>query len=424
MYDRRLAMERLRPISLLLSGILYGLLVQACSTETTPTDPFDSAPLTGEILGVVTADGAPASGVTVMLSSSGSEDATVMTDANGDFGFTDLDAGYYVVAISDPAGMNCISQQAAVVVPGEGTVVNFVCVTPASPAPVGTVEGRVTVNGVAARGVLVSISDASRRIAWRTSANDGTYRFNNVPIGAKSVWISTEEPCAGTQQEDDRREVEVTVSEEHVAVADFACTGQMITGMVSLDGIPQSGAKVLVCYGPSVWDDGCVGPFQTTDSEGRYAYTSLTGNVPPGNYLAFVEIGPSGATCPELLQVPVASSAVVTVDFDCEVDPPAVGSGAIMSVTIIPQSLRVGVHESQQLTAIVRDATGAVIDNPQVTFYSIGLPAGTVDSTGLVTGRPDGCGMGWVMAWSGGVKSNTVDVAIGPETGEGCSNYW
>ena len=422
-----IAVRRLLPISLLL-----GLLVPACSTETVPTGPLELPSPPSRILGLVTADGAPVSGVTVTLSRGGSEIATVRTTGNGEFGFSGIDAGTYTVAISEIAGMRCSRIRVATVVAGEAAVVSFPCVTSAPPAALGAVEGRVTVNGVAARGVLVSISDASRRIAWGNTAADGTYRFPRVPTGARSVWISTEEPCPGTQQEGDRRQLEVTVSEEEVAVADFACTGQAITGRVAVNGISESGWTVYVCQGPSLWDDGCL-QGQATDSDGRYAYTSLRHhNFLPGVYFVFVQ-SPLGGTCPALLRVPVPSGVAVTVDvsvtgnFDCEIDlsggEEGPGSEGVGSVTIIPESLAVGVYESQQLTAIVRDTTGAVIDDPQVTFYSIGLPRGTVDSSGLVTGLPGGCGIGYVVAWSGGVKSNTAVVTIGTGAGAGCWDY-
>jgi hypothetical protein len=291
------------------SLLLGSFFAQACSTGT--TDPVEPAPVTGEIRGLVTADGAPRSTVTVTLSRSGSEVATVVTTGNGEFGFTDLDAGTYTVAISGISGMNCSRQRGATVVAGEETQVSFACVT------VGTVEGRVTVNGFGAAGVLVALRNGTRHLGTTGTANDGTYRFTNVPTGARTVWISTEEPCPGTQQENARRQVEVTVSAGGVAVADFACTGQVVTGRVTVNGIGEPGLRVLVCYG-SPWDVGCVAPWQSTDSEGRYAYTSLRAGsyIPPGDYLVFVE-SRLGTSCPERPGVPVPSGVAVTVDFPC-----------------------------------------------------------------------------------------------------------
>lgn len=222
---RRLATERSLPISLL----LFGLLVQACSTDMGPTDPLEPASSTGEILGLVTADGTPVSGVNVTLSRSGSEVATLVTTESGEFGFRNLGAGTYMVAISEIAGTNCSRQQAALVVAGEETEVAFACVTP-------------------------------------------------PPVG----------------------------------------TGQVVTGRVTVNGIGEPGLRVLVCYGLPVWEFGCVMPLDETDSEGRYAYTSITGShLPPGDYVVFVE-SPLGMSCPEVRTgVHVSSGETVTVDFAC-----------------------------------------------------------------------------------------------------------
>jgi hypothetical protein len=316
--------------SILLALLLSGLLVPACSTETLPTDPLDSASQPGRILGLVTGDDEPVSGVIVTLSRGGAEVATVTTTGNGEFGFTELDAGTYTVAIPEIDGMDCSRVRAATVAPGEAAVVSFACVSTPPPASLGRLEGRVTVNGVGVRGLVVSVSDASGRIAWRTTTNDGTYRFPPLPTGAKSVWIISQDPCPGTQQVDNRRQLEVSVSEGEVAVADFACTGQSITGRVTLDGIAVSGWSVLVCYGLPVWDYGCVGPFQPTDSEGRYAHVSLRqgplGDFPPGDYVVLVE-SPFGTACPEPSTVRVPSGVMVTVNFACNTVPSS-GGGA------------------------------------------------------------------------------------------------
>jgi hypothetical protein len=174
---------------------------------------------------------------------------------------------------------------------------------------------------VGAARISVAIRDATRLIGMKVTANDGTYRFTNVSTGAKTVWISTEEPCPGTQQDNARRRKDVTVSAGGVTVADFACTGQVVTGRVTVGGISEPGLTVLVCYGSPVWEYGCVTPYQATDSEGRFAYTSLyarygSSQLPPGDYFVFVE-SPLSMFCPERPGVPVPSGVVVTVDFAC-----------------------------------------------------------------------------------------------------------
>ena len=126
MYLRRLAMARSLPVSVL----VFWILVLACSTQTVPTDPLEPASPPGRILGQVTEDGEPVSGIAVTLSRIGSQVATVITTGNGEFGFTGLDAGTYTVAIPQIASLHCSRLLAAKVVPGETAAVNFHCVTP------------------------------------------------------------------------------------------------------------------------------------------------------------------------------------------------------------------------------------------------------------------------------------------------------
>ncbi len=118
----------------------------------------------------------------------------------------------------------------------------------------------------------------------------------------------------------------MTVSHDGVAIADFACSGQVLTGHVTLNGISVSGWRVAVCYGPLVWEDGCV-PRQATNSEGLYVYTSLRWDgLGAGEYFMFVE-PPSGVVCPEQVGVPVPSGVTVTMDFACRAVPSGDGAG-------------------------------------------------------------------------------------------------
>lgn len=102
---------------------------------------------------------------------------------------------------------------------------------------------------------------------------------------------------------------------------------------------------------------------------------------------------------------------------------PGSPSPGVGSVLLSPESLTVAVYNTARLTVVVRDTTGAVIANPHVVFLVQGLMEGTVDSTGLVTGLPGGCGDGTVIARSQGVSSNTVAIAIGSPSGAGCWDY-
>lgn len=102
-----------------------------------------------------------------------------------------------------------------------------------------------------------------------------------------------------------------------------------------------------------------------------------------------------------------AETEGLSASVNVEVKPSDVGS-----VTLSPDSLTVLVYDTAQLTVIVRDTIGAVIPNPRVVFIVKGLWSGTVDSNGVVTGLPGGCGSGTVIARSGGVNSNAVHIDV------------
>ena len=103
-----------------------------------------------------------------------------------------------------------------------------------------------------------------------------------------------------------------------------------------------------------------------------------------------------------------SNAAVITVVSEVE------------SVTLSPDSLTIRqIGGTAQLSVIVRDTTGAVIANPQVSFFGALQEVGSVDSTGLVTGLR--CGVGSIVAQSRGVNSNVVRVTVLPSSGD-CSS--
>lgn len=121
----------------------------------------------------------------------------------------------------------------------------------------------------------------------------------------------------------------------------------------------------------------------------------------------------------------IALGAIIAASCEDDVTAPSqpVGPSEVGSVLLLPDSLTVAVYDTAQLTVIVRDTTGAVIANPHVVFSVNGLMVGTVDSTGLVTGLPGGCGVGTIIARSRGVNSNTVHIKVGSPSGAGCWDY-
>lgn len=219
-----------------------------------------------------------------------------------------------------------------------------------------------------------------------------------------------------------------------VAAVAFRCTSDSITGGDTSD--PEGPSEVRVTLIPRSLTLAVYDIAQLTvivrDANGAviasphvsYSISGLPAGTVDGAGLVAAVPGACGIGTIIAHAGGVASNpSIVTVGSPsapgCE---ESTGPDEVGSVSL-PQSLTVEVYGSEQLTAIVRDTTGAVIDGPQVVFSSIGLPDGTVDSSGLVTGLPGGCGVGSIVAWSGRVKSNTAVVTVGWPSSAGCWDY-
>jgi len=113
-----------------------------------------------------------------------------------------------------------------------------------------------------------------------------------------------------------------------------------------------------------------------------------------------------------------AETEGLTFTVNITVDPSEVGS-----VLLSPDTLKVSIGETARLTVIVRDTTGAVIEDPHVViFCGFGgegacltgndFLIATYDATGLFTGGPAE-GTVEIIARSRGVNSNTVHITVG-----------
>lgn len=83
----------------------------------------------------------------------------------------------------------------------------------------------------------------------------------------------------------------------------------------------------------------------------------------------------------------------------------------VVTVTVTDANNVMGIGFTAQLTATLRDAAGAILTGPAVTWTSSNPAVATVSATGLVTGRA--AGSVTITASSGG-RSGTAAVAVQP----------
>ncbi len=177
-------------------------------------------PGTGDIVGTVTVDGSPRSGVTVTLrNQAGQVVATDVTGVNGSYGFLNADPGTYTVSISPPSGATCSpSEKSATVNVEDTTVVDFSCSTPQPTT--GTLTVHVTTSGSPQSGATVMISHTGGSRTGTTGAN-GVATFENLDPGMYTVTTTlTGHSCGGGSG---------TVTAGQTTNVDVTCTAQQST---------------------------------------------------------------------------------------------------------------------------------------------------------------------------------------------------
>ena len=139
---------------------------------------------TSSITGVITAEGAGLSGVTVTLS--GTESRTTTTDRAGAYAFTELRAGSYTVTISgypESVSFPATSENVTLAV-GETAVVNF----EGSVIRNSSISGTVSIYGDPLPGVTVTLTGPEE--GQMTTGDDGYYSFTGLPAGTYTVSAS------------------------------------------------------------------------------------------------------------------------------------------------------------------------------------------------------------------------------------------
>ncbi|HEY7471930.1 MAG TPA: carboxypeptidase regulatory-like domain-containing protein [Gemmatimonadota bacterium] len=170
----------------------------------------------------------------------------------------------------------------------------------------GDIFGRVTVDGTPRAGVTVTVSAGGTVIDTAVTDQNGEYEFLelNPATYTVSVGTITGADCPGDQS--------AVVVEDDETEVNFACTTPqpqtgVVTGMVTVNGSPESGVAVTLREGTTV-----IGT-TTTGTGGTYSFT----NVATGTKNVSIA-PPSGATCPTTQQdVTVPAGGTATANFAC-----------------------------------------------------------------------------------------------------------
>ena len=276
--------------------------------------------ITGTISGVVTIEGAAATGVTVTLSSG----ATATTDASGAYTFSGVDAGAYTVSISgfaSDATFSASSKAATISTAGQVVTVNF----DGSYVRTSAIIGSVAAGGQGLEGVTVSISTASTT----TDAN-GQYSFSGLRAGTYTVELSgfdaTQYSFANASQE-----VTVAVGESKVvSFSGLLLSTATVSGSLFLDENDKNdgydGAALedkLAVANVQIGLEIAVGDtiFTMTDANGDYMFTDLDA----GTYKAIIAANDTdipgnvvygGTSAVQLVTVTAGATAAVNWPFD------------------------------------------------------------------------------------------------------------
>jgi len=199
---------------------------------------FDGTYLrTAGIQGQVSVDGEGLQGVTVTLVGEG-EDRTDVTNASGQYAFSQLKSGTYQVAITNPDPddyeFQTTSKSATVAtgetanVPFEGTLLRTA-----------GIAGRVSVEDMGLDGVTVTLAGAAE--ATTETANGGQYSFAGLAAGTYVLSIANPNETAYDFAEDEMQKT-VMLADDQSAIVNFSGTHTRtasVSGMLFIDEVMQ-----------------------------------------------------------------------------------------------------------------------------------------------------------------------------------------
>ncbi len=281
-------------------------------------------PDTGTISGTVTVDGIGLAGVTVTLTPTG---ATTTTAANGDYSFSDVEAGAYTVAISgtpSDAAFSTTSKAAVITTDGQVIDVDF----SGSYIRTSAISASVSVPGVGAiAGATVSISGMES--ASQVTGASGTATFSGLRAGAYTVSAALGAAAAALYDLNvNSFNVQLDVDElEAVAFVATPKTISTITGRMYIDEVsknnqydPANEENLTIADVDIVIEGVSVGVFDTiqTDANGEYELNGL----PAANYRISLDTSPFngavslGTPNDVVITLGVADTEVVDFGFD------------------------------------------------------------------------------------------------------------
>ena len=235
---------------------------------------------TASISGRVHVNGTGLANVTVTLTG---EDP-VMTDADGQYGFSALAAGDYTLTISEWDDVEYHFDPTMDITLGQGETmrgVNFA----GRPLRTATVMGSVTVEEAPLAGIAVTLikvvsTNSGEILGARTTDDDGGYSFGPLLAGAYQVMI------AGYDDEHDFADGTTrpaAVDTDGTATVNFAATiirTAGVSGMVTVDGEAMAGVEVTLA-GDHAPDDNT----RMTGDDGGYGF----GGLRKGDYTVSIE---------------------------------------------------------------------------------------------------------------------------------------
>ena len=264
-------------------------MVQRCDTGT-PGDLDSSGARMGTIRGTVMVGGSPLGGAQVSLTGTVvTREATTGTD--GAFGFADLPAGLYTVAVS-LAGVACESATAEIAA-GETVTTSIACAE-----QLGTITGTVRAGGAPIPGIRVNLSALGRTA---TTDAEGVFTIGSVPTGTHTLEAS---PNITTCES-----VSAQVDADQTATADIACQPiGRILGRVEWSGSFIFFPVILTASGPVSRQ------VQVTSEEVRFD------DVPAGDYAVAGTVEPASGVAADCQSVnaTVQVEQVTSVVIVCE----------------------------------------------------------------------------------------------------------